>query len=80
MSLFNSSGICFDGIVYLNISFGLKERGTHQVEYEPVLVSKEINSNIFGANTENRFKSCERDFEKLFIEYKTDNNQTVNFY
>ena len=50
------------------------------MEYEPVLVSKEINSNIFGANTENRFKSCERDFEKLFIEYKTDNNQTVNFY
>ena len=84
LSPFNSSGIAvdgytfyFDGIVYLNFSVDLKEGGTHQVEYEPVLVSKEITSNIFGAKTENKFKSCQRDFEKLFIEYKTDKNQTV---
>ena len=63
LSPFNSSGIgvdghtfCFDGIAYLNFSFDLREAGTHQVEYEPVLVSKEINSNIFGAKTENKFK------------------------
>ena len=84
LSPFNSSGIavdghtfCFDGIVYLNFSFDLKEGRTHQVEYEPVLVSKEITSNIFGAKAENKFKSCQRDFEKLFIEYKTYKNQTV---
>ena len=47
------------------------------MEYEPVLVSKEVNSNIFGAKTENKFKSCHNDFEKLFIEYKTDKNWTV---
>ena len=77
LSPFNSSGIgvdghtfCFDGIVYLNFSFDLKEGGTHQVEYEPVLVSREINSNIFGAKGENKFKSCQRDFKKLFIETK----------
>ena len=64
-------------VVYLNISFDFKKGGTHQVEYEPVLVSKEINSNIFGVKTENKFKSCQRDFEKLLIEYKTDKNQTV---
>ena len=80
LSSFNSSGIgvdghtfCFDGLVYLN----LKEGGTRQVKYESVSVSKEINSNIFGAKTENRFKRCQRDFEKIFIEYKTDKNQTV---
>ena len=84
LSPLNSSGIgvdghtfCFDGIVYFNCSFDLKEGGTHQVEYEPVLMSKEITSNIFGAKTENKFKSCQRDFEKLFIEYKTDKTQTV---
>ena len=62
LSPFNSSGIgvdghtfCFDGIVYLNFSFDLKEGGTHQVEYEPVLVPMEINSNIFGVKTENKF-------------------------
>ena len=44
------------------------------MEYEPVLVSKEVNSNIFGTKTENKFKSCHNDFEKLFIEYKTDKN------
>ena len=42
-----------------------------------MLVSNEINSNIFDAKTENKFKSCQRDFEKLFLEYKTDKNQTV---
>ena len=40
-------------------------------------MSKEINSNIFDAKTENKFKRCQRDFEKLFREYKTDKNQTV---
>ena len=67
LSPFNSSEICFDGIVYLNFSFGLKERGTLQVEYEPV--SKENIYNIFGAETENRFKSWDNN--------QTDNNQTV---
>ena len=40
-------------------------------------VSKQINSNIFGAKIENKFRSCHRDFEQLFIECKTDKNQTV---
>ena len=35
----------FDGILYLNFSFDLKDGGTHQVEYEPVLPN-EMNSNI----------------------------------
>ena len=47
------------------------------MEYEPVLVSKEITSNIFGTRIENKVKSCLRDFGKLFIEYKSDKNQTV---
>ena len=61
----------------MNFSFDLREGGTRQGEYEPALVSNEITSNIFGAKTENKFKSCQRDFEKLFIEYKTDKTQTV---
>ena len=84
LSPFSSSGIsvdrhtfCLDGTVYLNFSFDLKEGGTRQVKYKPVLVPKEINSNTFGAKTENKFKSYHRDFEKLFIEYKIDKNQSV---
>ena len=54
LSPFSSSEIgvdghtfCFDGIVHLNFSFDLKEGGGSSMEYEPVLVSKEMNSNIF---------------------------------
>ena len=61
LSTFSSSGIgvdvhnfCSDDIVCLNISFNLKERRTHQVNNKPVLVSKEINSNIFGTKAENK--------------------------
>ena len=62
---------CFDGIVYIIFAFDLEKGGTHQVEYEPVLVAKEISSNIVGTKTENKFKSWQRYFGKLFIEYKT---------
>ena len=54
LSPFNSSEIDVEN---------LKEGGTHQVEREPVLVSKEINSNIFGAKTEKKCRSSQRDFE-----------------
>ena len=47
------------------------------MKYEPVLVSKESISNIFGKKTENKVKTCKRDFQKLFIEHKTNKNQTV---
>ena len=57
-------------------SFDLKEGRTHQVEYKPVFVSKEVNTNIFGAKTENKFKSCQWNFQKLFIEYKAGKNQS----
>ena len=43
-----------------------KKKGTHQVEYEPVLVSKEITSNIFDVNTENEFKTV-RDILKSYL-------------
>ena len=39
------------------------------MEYQQVLVSKENIYNIFGAETENRFKSWDNN--------QTDNNQTV---
>lgn len=43
--------------------------------YEPVLVPKEINFNIFVEKTAKKFWSCDRVFETLFIEYKTNKNQ-----
>ena len=69
LSPFNSSGIgvdghtfCFDGIVYLNFSFDLKEGGTYQVKHEPVLVSKEIN---FCTKNKNKFKSCQKNLSNV---------------
>ena len=46
------------------ISVPLKQGGIHQVKYGPVLVSKELISNIFGKKTENKVKTCKRDFQK----------------
>ena len=43
-----------------------KQKGTHQVEYEQVLMSKEITSNIFDANTENEFKT-DREILKSYL-------------
>ena len=47
------------------------------MKYEPVLVSKELISNIFGKKTETTVKICQRDFQKLFLERRTYKNQTV---
>lgn len=46
-----------------NLKFKRNSGGEFVLEYEPFLVSAAVEGNIFGAKTENRFKSCTRDLE-----------------
>lgn len=66
----------FDEILYLNIKFpesNLVETGT--LEYEPVLVSSRINASICGAQTEIRFRNCNRDLETYTPDYVTKDSR-----
>ena len=45
----------FDRIVYLNLSFKTESGRLFTLQYQPVLISSAIKSNIYGAKTENRF-------------------------
>ena len=67
------------GIVYLNLTFKRSnDSRNYTLEYEPVLISSEVTTCIYGAQTEEKFKSCHRDFEKSTICYVTKDNQTVD--
>ena len=73
----------FDGIIYINLTFKTESGRPFTLEYEPVLVSSAVKCNIFGAKTENRFKSCSRDIDKGTITYRADTCEepiTVNCY
>ena len=60
------------------MSFETENKQPYTLEYEPVLVSSKVKSNIFGAKTENRFKTCVRDLENATIVYTTrDQGETV---
>ena len=69
----------FDGIVYLNLTFNVDDGEPYTLEYEPILVSSKVTSNIFGAQTENRFKTCSRDLEKSELKYTTkEHDKKIN--
>ena len=74
----NGSKINFDGMAYMNISFITEKGIPFIVEYEPILISKDVTCNIFGAKTENRFASCQRDITNTKIAYVTDHLETIN--
>ena len=65
-------------MAYTNISFITEKGLPFIVEYEPILISKDVTCNIFGAKTENRFASCQRgDIKNTKIAYVTDNLETI---
>ena len=67
----------FDGIVYLNLSFKTESGRLFTLQYEPVLISSAIMSTIYGAKTENRFKSCLRDLQEGTISYRSNECKEV---
>ena len=77
------SKFLFDGVVYLNLGLQTEEGHTYNLGYEPVFVSSQISSNIYGMKTEERFKSCLKDHENLTLVYSPrvgDENITIKCY
>ena len=54
----------FDGVAYLNLSLPNERNGQYALEYETILISCNVESNIYGAQTEEKFRECERDIER----------------
>jgi len=67
----------FEGVAYLTLNFKKSDGVDYPVFYEPILVSRHVKSNILGAKTESRFKSCVRDFEKQTLVYTTRKDENV---
>ena len=77
------SKFIFDGVVYLNLELQTEEGHFYNLEYEPVFVSSQISTNIYGMKKEERFKSCLKDYENLTLVYSPrvgDENITIKFY
>ena len=66
------SKFIFDGVVYLNLRLQTEEGHTYNLEYEPIFVSWQISTNIYGMKTEERFKSCLKDHENLTLVYSRE--------
>ena len=76
------SKFIFDG-VYLNLGLQTAEGHKYNLEYEPVFVSSQISTNIYGMKTAERFKSCLKDHENLTLVYSPrvgDENITIKCY
>ena len=73
----DGSNFKFDGIVYLNLALLKQDGSYYNLQYEPVLVSKNISANIYGMNTEERFKSCLRNKEDLTMTYVTKSDSEI---
>ena len=50
----------FDGLIYLNLGLEKADGTIYTLEYEPVLVSSNVMTSIFGINTERRFDETRR--------------------
>ena len=77
------SKFIFDGVVYLNLELQAEEGHIYNLEYEPVFVSSQISTNIYGMKTEERFKSCLKDHENLTLVYSPrvgNENITIKWY
>ena len=77
------SKFIFDGVVYLNLELQTEEGHIYNLEYEPVFVSSQISTNIYGMKTEERFKSCLKDHENLTLVYSPrvgNENITIKWY
>ena len=67
---------------YLTLNFKRFDDTDYLLFYEYILVSNHVKSNISGAKTKSRFKSCTIDFEKQTLVYTStkDENVAVKFY
>ena len=73
----DGSKFAFDGIIYLNLVLSNGEGETFELSYEPVLVSSQVSSNIFGFNSEEKFTSCCHNSEDNIMAFTTKSRKTL---
>ena len=72
----DGSKFAFDGIVYLKLVLSSEEGKTFGLSCEPVLVSSQVSSNIFGFNSEEKFTSC-RNSEYNIMTFTTKSRKSL---
>ena len=73
----NGSKFAFDGIGYSNLVLSNEEGKTFELSYEPVLVSSQVSSNIFGFNSEKKLLSCCRSSEDNIMPFTTKSRKSL---
>ena len=73
----DGSKFSFDGIVYLKLVLSSEEGKTFGLSCEPVLVSSQVSSNIFGFNSEEKFTSCCRNSEYIIMTFTTKSRKSL---
>ena len=67
----------FEGIAYIYLELVTVDGTGHVLEYEPVLISSNISTNIYGIKTEERFKKCIKDYESSSIVFETKTGERL---
>ena len=66
-----------DGVAHLNIRFYREDGSCYLLEYQPVLVSSKIKSNILGMQTELQFKGATRDHLNRLLTFIPHNDVNI---
>ena len=66
-----------DGVAFVNIKFEREDSSQYLLEYQPVLVSRNVSSNLFGMHTDLQFKGVLRNNEDESITFLPQNDREV---
>ena len=66
-----------DGVAHLNIRFYREDGSSYLLEYQPVLVSSKIKSNILGKQTELQFKGAARNHINRLLTFIPHNDANI---
>ena len=64
------------GIVYLNLKLHQTDGTFYTIEYEPVLVSENIDTPIYGLHSEKAFVECNRKTDNMILTYVAKESKT----
>eukprot|EP00112_Aurelia_sp_Birch-Aquarium-sp1_P018372 Seg4376.4 transcript_id=Seg4376.4/GoldUCD/mRNA.D3Y31 product="hypothetical protein" protein_id=Seg4376.4/GoldUCD/D3Y31 len=64
-----------DGVYHMSLSFSRPDKSLYALEYEPLLVSTNINTCIFGIHTKRRFIGVWRDHDEHVIKFTPSENR-----
>lgn len=59
----------FDGVCHMSMQFDEQEEHTYAMDYEPILISSNITTCIFGIHSERRFKGAMRDHDERTLKF-----------